>query len=110
MNAPGASTPQSRLPTHAKVAAGDTHLTAFRRVALSPSLALALTIGLFVLYGVTQTSSFLSGQVWINLVRDASFTAIVACFVAIVMIGGGLDLSVGSVFSAGAMVSAALAF
>jgi len=101
---------QSQLPTPAQVAAGDTHVTAFRRIALSPSLALALTIGLFVLYGVTQTSSFLSGQVWINLVRDASFTAIVACFVAIVMIGGGLDLSVGSVFSAGAMVSAALAF
>jgi ribose transport system permease protein len=101
---------QSHLPTHTDVAAGDTHLTALRRLALSPSLAVALTIGLFVLYGITQTSSFLNGQVWINLIQDASFTAIVACFVAIVMIGGGLDLSVGSVFSAGAMVSAAVAF
>jgi ribose transport system permease protein len=110
VSVPGASTTQPHLPPHAKVAAGDTHLTAFRRVALSPSLAVALTIGLFVLYGITQTSAFLNGQVWINLVQDASFTAIVACFVAIVMIGGGLDLSVGSVFSAGAMVSAAVAF
>ncbi|HLX18935.1 MAG TPA: ABC transporter permease [Gaiellaceae bacterium] len=110
MSAPGASTTQSHLPANAKVDRGDTHLTALRRVALSPSLAVALTIGLFVLYGITQTSAFLNGQVWINLIRDASFTAIVACFVAIVMIGGGLDLSVGSVFSAGAMVSAAVAF
>jgi ribose/xylose/arabinose/galactoside ABC-type transport system permease subunit len=101
---------QSSLPSPASVAAGETRLTAVRRLALSPSLAVALTIGLFVLYGLTQTSSFASGQVWINLIQDASFTAIVACFVAILMIGGGLDLSVGSVFSAGAMVSAALAF
>jgi ribose transport system permease protein len=101
---------ESELPTPSKVAAGETHVTAFRRIALSPSPALALTIGLFVLYGMTQTSSFRNGQVWINIVEDASFTAIVASFVAIVMIGGGLDLSVGSVFAAGAMVSALLAF
>jgi ribose transport system permease protein len=110
VSAPGVSSSQSSLPTHAEVPAGETHLTAVRRIALSPSLAVALTIGLFVLYGLTQTSSFASGQVWINLIQDASFTAIVASFVAILMIGGGLDLSVGSVFSAGAMVSAALAF
>ena len=109
MSAPEVVTTPS-LPTQDKVAAGETRLTAFRRIALSPSLALAITIGLFVLYGLTQTSSFANGQVWINLVRDASFTAIVASFVAIVMIGGGLDLSVGSVFSAGSMVSAWLAF
>jgi len=104
------STTQSSLPTHTGVDAGETRLTAVRRIALSPSLAVAVTIGLFVLYGLTQTSSFANGQVWINLTQDASFTAIVACFVAILMIGGGLDLSVGSVFSAGAMVSATLAF
>jgi ribose transport system permease protein len=103
-------TSQSGLPTPAGVAAGDTQLSGLRRIALSPSPALALTIGLFVLYGMTQTSSFRNGQVWINIVEDASFTAIVATFVAIVMIGGGLDLSVGSVFAAGAMVSALLAF
>ena len=102
--------PQSGLPTPARVAAGETQLSSLRRIALSPSPALALTIGLFVLYGMTQTSSFRNGQVWINIVEDASFTAIVASFVAIVMIGGGLDLSVGSVFAAGAMVSAYLAF
>ena len=110
MSVPEASTPPSSLPTRAKVAAGETQLTALRRIALSPSPALALTIGLFVLYGLTQTSTFENGQVWINVVEDASFTAIVASFVAIVMIGGGLDLSVGSVFAAGAMVSALLAY
>lgn len=101
---------QPGIPSPARVAAGETQLSALRRVALSPSPALALTIGLFVLYGMTQTSSFRNGQVWVNIVEDASFTAIVATFVAIVMIGGGLDLSVGSVFAAGAMVSALLAF
>lgn len=110
VSVPEASPPHSSLPTHAKVAAGETQLTALRRIALSPSPALALTIGLFVVYGLTQTSTFANGQVWINVVEDASFTAIVASFVAIVMIGGGLDLSVGSVFAAGAMVSAALAY
>jgi ribose/xylose/arabinose/galactoside ABC-type transport system permease subunit len=93
-----------------RVAAGETRLPALRRVALSPSPVLALTIGLFVLYGLTQTSSFANGQVWINIFRDASFTTIVATFVAIVIIGGGLDLSVGSVFAAGSMVSAELAY
>jgi ribose transport system permease protein len=110
VSAPGVSSSQSSSPTHAGVAAGETHLTAVRRIVLSPSLAVSLTIGLFVLYGLTQTSSFANGQVWINLIEDASSTAIVASFVAILMIGGGLDLSVGSVFSAGAMVSAVLAF
>ena len=110
MSAPGVSTTQSSLPTHAEVPAGETHLTLFRRIVLSPSLAVALTIGLFVLYGLTQTSSFANGQVWINLMESASSTADAASFVAILMIGGGLDLSVGSVFSAGAMVSAVLAF
>ena len=106
---PEPTTIESSLPTHSKIAAGETRLPALRRIALSPSLALALTIGIFVLYGLTQTSSFASGAVWINIVRDASFTAIIASFEAIVIIGGGLDLSVGSVFAAGAMVSAALA-
>jgi ribose/xylose/arabinose/galactoside ABC-type transport system permease subunit len=110
VSVPEPPTIASSLPTHSKIAAGETRLPALRRLALSPSLALALTIGIFVLYGVTQTSSFASGAVWINILRDASFTAIVASFEAIVIIGGGLDLSVGSVFAAGAMVSAALAF
>jgi ribose transport system permease protein len=107
---PEASTIEPSLPTRPKVAAGETRLPALRRVALSPSIALVVTIGLFVLYGLTQTSSFAIGSVWINILRDASFTAIIASFEAIVIIGGGLDLSVGSVFAAGAMVSAALAY
>jgi ribose transport system permease protein len=110
VSVPEPPTIESSLPTISKVAAGETRLPALRRIALSPSLALALTIGIFVLYGVTQTSSFTSEAVWINIFRDASFTAIIACFEAIVIIGGGLDLSVGSVFAAGAMVSAALAY
>jgi ribose transport system permease protein len=107
---PKGAADETRLPTLSRVAAGETRLPALRRIALSPSLALALTIGIFVVYGLTQTSTFGSEAVWINIFRDASFTAIVASFEAIVIIGGGLDLSVGSVFAAGAMVSAALAY
>ena len=41
--------------------------------------------------------------------RDASFTVIVACFEALVIISGGIDLSVGASFLAGAMTAGAIA-
>jgi ribose/xylose/arabinose/galactoside ABC-type transport system permease subunit len=64
----------------------------------------------FVLYGMTQSDQFYNFQTWINILRNAAFTGMVASFASIVIVSGGLDLSVGSVFAAGAMSSAALAF
>ncbi len=81
------------------------------RLRMRSSLALPViaVIAVITFGGAAYTSGFLSGATWINILRTASFTSIVACFEGLVMISGGLDLSVGSTFLAGAMVSAAVA-
>lgn len=80
-----------------------------RQLLMSPSLALSVVIVLFVLFGLTQTDQFANLQTWVNIVRVAIFIAIAAAFSTIVLVSGGLDLSVGSVLVAGAMTAAALA-
>ena len=87
----------------------DTRMSALRRLALSPSLALAVVIIVFVIFGATQTDQFANPLTWINILRTATITAIVAVFATMVFVSGGLDLSVGSVLAAGAMMSAFLA-
>lgn len=104
-------TPERTLETDEQVEVNlaSTGLPLSRRLMLSPSLSLAVAIALFVVYGITQSSQFTNSQTWVNILRDASFTAIPAAFGAAVLISGGLDLSVGSVFVTGSMVSAELA-
>lgn len=80
-----------------------------RRLLLSPVPALLLVIVVFVVFGASQTDAFLNPQTWVNILREASFPMIAAVFMTIVLVTGGLDLSVGSVFVAGAMTSAAIA-
>lgn len=80
------------------------------RFLLSPSLALGLVIAIFVLFGLTQSDQFANMQTWINILRNGSFIAITACFMTLVLVSGGLDLSVGSVLAAGAMTTGALTF
>ena len=80
-----------------------------QRLRASRSLGAAGALVLFTLIGIVETSTFLEGQIWVNITRDASFTAIVACFEALVIIGGGIDLSVGASFLAGAMTAGAIA-
>jgi len=46
---------------------------------------------------------------WSNILRASSFIIIVACFEALVLISGGLDLSVGASFLTGAMTAALIA-
>jgi len=91
------------------VALAETGMSWRRRVLLSPSLVLAIVICVFVLYGMSQSSAFINDQTWINILRDAVFIAIPAVFGTLVLVSGGLDLSVGSVFAAGAMLAAMLA-
>lgn len=62
----------------------------------------------FVALGATQSDAFLQGATWINILRDASFTSIIAVFAAMVLISGGLDLSVGAVYVAAVMFTANL--
>lgn len=80
------------------------------RIVTSPQFLVLVVIVLFVAYGATQSSQFLEGSTWINILRNAVFILIVACFTTFVFVSGGLDLSVGSVFAVGAMTSAWLAF
>lgn len=85
-----------------------TQMSLLRSTLLNPSFVLIALILVFALVGATRSDHFVSAQTWINILRDSSFVAIAASFAAIVMIGGGLDLSVGSVLVAGAMMSAEL--
>ena len=86
-----------------------TQVSVRRRLLSSPATALALVIVVFVVFGATQTDRFLDGATWINILRNAVFLVIVGVFTTLVLISGGLDLSVGSVFVAGAVGAAAAA-
>ncbi len=83
-----------------------------RRLRLDPKLLpLAATISLFllmVLLGSIFYTGFFSLQVFLNLLIDNSFLAIVAVGMTFVILSGGIDLSVGSVIALTTMVSAAL--
>ena len=85
-----------------------TTLGLWLRVRSSLALPVIIVIVIFTLIGETQNSYFLSEATWVNILTSASFTSIVACFEGLVLISGGLDLSVGAVFLAGAMSAAEL--
>ena len=76
------------------------------RIVGSLALPVVLVMVLLVLGGSTQTSLFFDASTWTNILRSSSFLIIVACFQALVLITGGLDLSVGASFLAGAMTAA----
>ncbi len=80
-----------------------------RRLLSSPEVAVAFIVLIFVAYGMTQSSQFVNPDTWINILRNAVFIAIVGCGTTYVLIAGGLDLSIGSVFMAGAVGAAAVA-
>lgn len=80
------------------------------RSRLTGSLVLpaALAVVCITLGGATQSSGFLLGITWRNILITASFSSIVCCGVGTLLIGGGFDLSVGAVYLAGTMLSADL--
>ena len=74
-------------------------------------LPLAVTVALFaLLYGASsyKFEAFRSLQVFLNLFIDNAFLAITAIGSTLVILSGGIDLSVGSVIGLTTMVSAAL--
>lgn len=81
-----------------------------KRISLSGTLiSLLATIFLFILLltlGGCLFTGFLSPQVMYNLLIDNSFLIIIALGEAIVIIGGGIDLSVGALVALVSMVSA----
>jgi ribose transport system permease protein len=88
---------------------GTTAVTVGLRARLLYSLALPpiVAIVLIVVIGATQNSSFLSGPTWSNIGITSSYLVITVCGEGLVMIAGGIDLSVGAEFLAGAMTAAA---
>jgi simple sugar transport system permease protein len=73
-----------------------------------PSL---LAVALFALMfgaGSLAYDGFFSGQVFLNLFIDNAFLIVVALGMSFVILGGGIDLSVGSVVALATMVLAAL--
>lgn len=105
------STPREGAPGASvmDVDLADLDVSVLRRLVMSPSFALSVAIGVFVLFGLTQSAQFANLQSWINILRDATLIAMPAAFACIVLVNGGLDLSVGSVLVAGAMTAAAVA-
>src|SRR5882762_1631136 len=77
------------------------------RILTSPQFLLGVVMVLFIAYVTTQSPAFTDWGTWINIFRNAVFILIVGSFTTFVLVSGGLDLSVGSVFLVGAMSSAA---
>lgn len=76
------------------------------------ALPLLITSGLFLLmfgFGSIAYTGFASPQVFLNLVIDNAFLLVVAVGMTLVILSGGIDLSVGSVVALTSMVSAILA-
>lgn len=74
------------------------------------TLPTALATGLFSLMflgGSLAYDGFFSGQVFLNLFIDNAFLIVVAVGLTFVILGGGIDLSVGSVVALATMVLAA---
>jgi ribose transport system permease protein len=71
------------------------------RIGFLPALLVALVAGMSAIdsqfYGIINL---------LNILRNASFLAIVACGQALVIIGGGFDLSVGAVVALASVVTA----
>jgi ribose/xylose/arabinose/galactoside ABC-type transport system permease subunit len=68
---------------------------------------LGILIGLCILISIIQPI-FLSGPNVLNLLRTTSYVVIVACLTTLVMISGGLDLSVGSQMGLGGILVSTL--
>lgn len=100
-NAPSSSSSSMDIPLRAT-----TTISLRSRLSASLALPVVVAIGVIVALGSTQTTLFVSGGTWSNILRASSFVIILACFEAIVLISGGLDLSIGASLLAGAMMSA----
>src|SRR6476660_887783 len=73
---------------------------------------LVLNVGILFAVGVIlslATDLFLTLENLTNVVRQVSFVGIAACAVTLVMVSGGLDLSVGSVVAVAGVVAAKFA-
>ncbi len=79
-----------------------------RRLVTSPQFALIVLIVLFGVFVWTEAPQVASTVNLINILRNTTFIFIIGCFTTLVLVSGGLDLSIGSVFLVGAMATASL--
>lgn len=70
-----------------------------------PESGIILILILFVAFATCVNPSFLAGKNVINIFRASGFTLISVVGTALVLITSGLDLSIGSVYALGAVVS-----
>ena len=78
------------------------------RILNSPELPSIVVLVLLVAIGALQNANLLSGPTWSNIGTTSSYLVIVACGEGLILIAGGIDLSVGASFLAGAMTGATL--
>lgn len=77
-----------------------------QRIIMHPQFLLVVTIVAFSAYVTWQNPAYLEFNNWTNIFRNAVFIFIVAAFSTYVLVSGGLDLSVGSVFLVGSIAVA----
>ena len=81
---------------------------ALRRVCLLVDNALLLALGLLVLFFASQNDRFVSFDNFRLVALQVSIMGIVSVPLALLLISGGIDLSVGSIIGLGGMTSASL--
>jgi simple sugar transport system permease protein len=83
--------------------------SALRRLVAAPSFSSLVSVALLALLyglGATQYKGFASLQVLLNLLIDNAFLLVIAVGMSLVILSGGIDLSVGSVLALSTMVAA----
>ena len=73
-----------------------------------PLLATVLVFVLLYMAGGITYNGFLSGRVFVNLLKDNSYVGIIAVGMTFVILSGGIDLSVGSMVAFTGVLSANL--
>ncbi|HKQ54209.1 MAG TPA: ABC transporter permease [Pyrinomonadaceae bacterium] len=68
-----------------------------------------VALALVCLFAFARYETFLTWENWLNVLRQNSMLGLVALGMTFVILAGGIDLSVGSLLAASAVVSAALA-
>ena len=76
------------------------------RIVRTPQATLLLFILAFAAVVALRNENFLTFANMVNITRDGSYTFIIAVAATFVLVGGGLDLSVGSVFALSSVASA----
>jgi ribose/xylose/arabinose/galactoside ABC-type transport system permease subunit len=81
-----------------------------QRIKSSLALPVIVVIILITLGGAMVNTQFFQHSIWTLILESCSTAIIVACFEGLIMISGGIDLSVGSTYLAGAMMGASVVY